>query len=158
MTKYLRIVNMVMVCLAVGYLSSKVTQASIETWYPMIKKPIFNPPNWVFAPVWTLLFILMGISSGLIWNQMAVKMPLVKKGMLFFIIQLALNALWSYIFFGLHNFLLALVEIVLLWLMIYETYHVFKQIDKKAAYLLIPYLVWVGFATLLTASIFWLNR
>ena len=81
---------MVMVCLAVGYLSSKVTQASIETWYPMIKKPVFNPPNWVFAPVWTLLFILMGISSGLIWNQMAVKMPLVKKGMLFFIIQLIL--------------------------------------------------------------------
>jgi tryptophan-rich sensory protein len=100
----------------------------------------------------------MGISSGLIWNQMATKLPLVKKGMLFFVIQLALNALWSYIFFGLHNFLLAFVEIILLWLMIYETYHVFKQIDKKAAYLLVPYLVWVGFATLLTGSIFWLNR
>ena len=99
MTKYLRIINLVIVCLAVGYLSSKVTQASIETWYPLIKKPVFNPPNWVFAPVWTLLFILMGISGGLIWNQMATKMPLVKKGMLFFIIQLALNALWSYIFF-----------------------------------------------------------
>lgn len=158
MTKYLRIINMVMVCLAVGYLSSKVTQASIETWYPMIIKPNFNPPNWVFAPVWTLLFVLMGISSGLIWNQMAAKFPLVKKGMLFFVIQLALNALWSYIFFGLHNFLLAFVEIILLWLMIYETYYVFKQIDKKAAYLLIPYLIWVGFATLLTGSIFWLNR
>ena len=74
------------------------------------------------------------------------------------LLQLALNALWSYIFFGLHNFLLAFVEIILLWLMIYETYFVFKQIDKKAAYLLIPYLVWVGFATVLTGSIFWLNR
>lgn len=158
MTKYLRIINLVIVCLAVGYLSSKVTQASIESWYPLIKKPFFNPPNWVFAPVWTLLFVLMGISGGLIWNQMATKMPLVKKGMLFFIIQLALNALWSYIFFGLHNFLLAIVEIILLWLMIYETYFVFKQIDKKAAYLLIPYLIWVGFATILTGSIFWLNR
>ena len=158
MNKYLKIIYCVAICLAVGYLSSNVTQSSITTWYPEIKKPSFNPPNWVFAPVWTLLFILMGISSGLIWNQMAVKMPLVKKGMLFFIIQLALNALWSYIFFGLHNFLLALVEIVVLWLMIYETYHVFKQIDKKAAYLLIPYMVWVGFATILTASIFWLNR
>ncbi len=158
MTKYLRIINLVIVCLAVGYLSSKVTQSSIETWYPLIKKPFFNPPNWVFAPVWTLLYILMGISGGLIWNQMATKMPLVKKGMLFFIIQLALNALWSYLFFGLHNLLLALVEIILLWLMIYETYFVFKQIDKKAAYLLIPYLAWVGFATLLNASLFWLNR
>ena len=149
---------MVMVCLAVGYLSSKVTQASIETWYPMIKKPIFNPPNWVFAPVWTMLFIMMGIAAGMIWNKLESNKELVKKGLLFFTIQLLLNALWSYLFFGLNNILLALIEIILLWLIIYETYHVFKQIDKRASYLLIPYLGWVGFATILNGSIYWLNR
>jgi tryptophan-rich sensory protein len=79
----------------------------------------------------------MGVAAGLVWSQIEKNEVLVKRALFFFTVQLALNALWSYIFFGLHNFLLALVEIVLLWLMIYETYHVFKQIDKKAAYLLI---------------------
>lgn len=133
-------------------------QSSITTWYPEIKKPSFNPPNWVFAPVWTMLFIMMGIAAGMIWNKLESNKELVKKGLLFFTIQLLLNALWSYLFFGLNNILLALIEIILLWLIIYETYHVFKQIDKKASYLLIPYLAWVGFATILNGSIYWLNR
>ncbi|MCU0350973.1 MAG: tryptophan-rich sensory protein [Flavobacterium sp.] len=158
MKTYLRILICVVICLAVGYLSSITTQSSIKTWYPLIEKPIFNPPNWVFAPVWTLLFILMGIAAGRVWNQLETNKELVKKGLLFFGIQLALNALWSYLFFGLHNILLALIEIILLWLIIYETYLIFKKIDKKAAYLLIPYLAWVGFATILTGSIYWLNR
>lgn len=158
MNKYLKIIYCVAICLAVGYLSSKVTQSSITTWYPEIKKPRFNPPNWVFAPVWTMLFIMMGIAAGMVWNKLESKKELVKKGLLFFTIQLLLNALWSYLFFGLNNILLALIEIILLWLVIYETYHIFKQIDKRASYLLIPYLAWVGFATILTGSIFWLNR
>lgn len=158
MSKYLKIVYCVAICLAVGYLSSNVTQSSITTWYPLIKKPIFNPPNWVFAPVWTMLFIMMGIAAGMVWNKLESNKELVKKGMLFFTIQLLLNALWSYLFFGLNNILLALIEIILLWLVIYETYYIFKQIDKRAGYLLIPYLAWVGFATILTGSIYWLNR
>jgi translocator protein len=158
MNKYLKIIYCVAICLAVGYLSSNVTQSSITTWYPIIKKPVFNPPNWVFAPVWTLLFIMMGIAAGLIWNKLETNKDLVKKGLFFFTIQLLLNALWSYLFFGLNNILLALIEIILLWLIIYETYHVFKQIDKRASYLLIPYLGWVGFATILNGSIYWLNR
>ena len=158
MSKYLKIVYCVAICLAVGYLSSNVTQSSINTWYPLIKKPIFNPPNWVFAPVWTMLFIMMGIAAGMVWNKLESNKELVKKGMLFFTIQLLLNALWSYLFFGLNNILLALIEIILLWLIIYETYYIFKQIDKRAGYLLIPYLAWVGFATILTGSIYWLNR
>jgi tryptophan-rich sensory protein len=158
MKTYSRILLCVAICLAVGYLSSITTQSSIKTWYPTIEKPIFNPPNWVFAPVWTMLFILMGIAAGLVWNKLESNKELVKKGLLFFTIQLLLNALWSYLFFGLNNVLLALIEIILLWLIIYETYHIFKQIDKKASYLLIPYLAWVGFATILTGSIFWLNR
>ncbi|WP_264548416.1 TspO/MBR family protein [Flavobacterium sp. N2820] len=158
MKTYSRILLCIAICLAVGYLSSITTQSSIKTWYPTIEKPIFNPPNWVFAPVWTMLFILMGIAAGLVWNKLESNKELVKKGLLFFTIQLLLNALWSYLFFGLNNVLLALIEIILLWLVIYETYHIFKQIDKKASYLLIPYLAWVGFATILAGSIFWLNR
>ena len=158
MSKYLKIIYCVAICLAVGYLSSNVTQSSIKTWYPTIEKPIFNPPNWVFAPVWTMLFIMMGIAAGMVWNKLETNKELVKKGLLFFTVQLLLNALWSYLFFGLNNILLALIEIVLLWLIIYETYHIFKQIDKRASYLLIPYLAWVGFATILTGTIYWLNR
>jgi len=158
MNKYLKIIYCVVICLAVGYLSSITTQSSIKTWYPTIEKPIFNPPNWIFAPVWTLLFVFMGIAAGRVWNQLETNKELVKKGLLFFTIQLLLNALWSYLFFGLNNILLALIEIILLWLIIYETYYIFKQIDKRAGYLLIPYLAWVGFATILNGSIFWLNR
>jgi tryptophan-rich sensory protein len=100
----------------------------------------------------------MGIAAGMVWKKLESNKELVKKGLLFFTAQLLLNALWSYLFFGLNNILLALIEIILLWLIIYETYYIFKQIDKRASYLLIPYLVWVGFATILTGSIYWLNR
>lgn len=158
MSKYLRILYVVAICLAVGYLSSLVTQSSIDTWYPTLEKPFFNPPNWVFAPVWTLLFIMMGVAGGLIWNRLESNEKEVKKALFFFTAQLLLNALWSYLFFGLCNIFLALIEIILLWLTIYETYILFKKIDKKAGWLLIPYLVWVAFATLLTGAIYYLNR
>jgi tryptophan-rich sensory protein len=95
------------------------------------------------------------------WNdleQLETDQENVKKAFMFFIIQLGLNALWSYLFFGLHNPFLALIEIILLWLMIFETYNQFKKIDKIAAYLLLPYLAWVSFATVLNGSIWWLNR
>lgn len=157
MGKYLRIIYVVAICLAIGYLSSLVTQSSIDTWYPTIEKPFFNPPNWVFAPVWTLLFIMMGVAGGLVWNKLESNEKEVKKALFFFTAQLLLNALWSYLFFGLNNILLALIEIVLLWLIIYETFVLFKQLDKTAGRLLIPYLVWVGFATILTGSIYFLN-
>ena len=158
MSKYLRILYVVAICLAVGYLSSLVTQSSIDTWYPTLEKPFFNPPNWVFAPVWTLLFIMMGVAGGLIWNKLETNEKEVKKALFFFTAQLLLNALWSYLFFGLCNIFLALIEIILLWLVIYETYILFKKIDKKAGWLLIPYLAWVAFATLLTGAIYYLNR
>lgn len=157
MNKYIKIVITVAICLTVGYLSSIVTQESIETWYPTIKKPSFNPPNWIFAPVWTMLFVLMGIAAGLVWDKYDENKELVKKGMLFFGIQLFFNALWSYLFFGLHNLLLASIEIILLLLLIFETYLIFKKLDKKISFLLIPYMLWVGFATILTITIYILN-
>nr|WP_315219994.1 TspO/MBR family protein [uncultured Flavobacterium sp.] len=158
MNKIIRIIIGVILCLAVGYSSSQVTRTGVETWYPTIVKPSFNPPNWIFAPVWTLLFVLMGIAAGLVWDRIKEQNEAVKKALGFFLIQLVLNAVWSYLFFGLKNPMLALIEIALLWLMIYETYLKFIKINKIAGYLLIPYLAWVSFAMILNASIWWLNR
>ena len=158
MNKISRIAIVVIICLAVGYLSGMVTRASITTWYPTLVKPSFNPPNWIFAPVWTSLYVMMGVAAGLIWNQITTQKSAVTKALQFFIIQLVLNALWSYLFFGLHNLMLATIEVVLLWLMIFETYSQFAKINKTASYLMLPYLAWVSFASVLTASIWWLNR
>lgn len=157
MQKILKIVLLVVVCVTIGYLSGMVTRESVTTWYPTLVKPFFNPPNWIFAPVWTLLYVLMGIAAGLVWTSGSDE-KLVRKALGFFAIQFGLNALWSYLFFGLHNPLLALIEIVLLWLMIFETHAIFKKIDKWAGYLFIPYLAWVSFATILNAGIWWLNK
>ncbi|MEC4004596.1 TspO/MBR family protein [Flavobacterium sp. SUN052] len=158
MQKILRISVVLMTCLVIGYLSGMVTRESITTWYPTLVKPVFNPPNWIFAPVWTILYIMMGVAGGLVWTKLESDPENVKKAFKFFVLQLALNALWSFIFFYLHNVLLALIEVVLLLLMIYETYKQFFKIDKNAGRLLIPYMLWVSFATILTASIWWLNR
>lgn len=158
MSKTMKILVMVATCLAVGYFSSLVTRDSVDSWYPTIHKPAFNPPNWIFAPVWSLLYILMGIAAGLVWSKIDTQTETVKKGLTFFAIQLGLNALWSYLFFGLHNVLLALIEIVILWLMIFETYKQFDKVNKPAGYMLIPYLLWVGYAFLLNAAIWWLNK
>ncbi len=100
----------------------------------------------------------MGIAAGLVWNELNSKEKEVKNALKFFIIQLGLNALWSYLFFGLNNVFLAAVEVILLLLMIYETYLKFKPINKNSSYLLIPYMAWVSFASVLTWSIWWLNR
>ena len=157
MQKILKIVLVVVLCVTVGYLSGLVTRESILTWYVTLNKPSFNPPNWVFAPVWTLLYIIMGVAAGMIWTSNSEEQT-TKKALGFFAIQLGLNALWSCLFFGLHNPLLALIEIILLWLMIFETYNLFKKINKTSGLLLFPYLAWVSFATILNASIWWLNR
>jgi len=157
MQKTLRIATVIMTCLAVGYFSSLVTRENIPTWYALINKPSFNPPDWVFAPVWTLLYILMGYAAGRIWNLIDTNEANVKRAFIFFLVQLALNALWSFLFFGLQNPMLAFFEILLLWAMIFETYSQFKRIDKVAGYLLLPYLAWVSFAALLTGSIWYLN-
>ncbi|WP_291116601.1 TspO/MBR family protein [Flavobacterium sp. UBA6135] len=158
MSKTIKIIIAVVVCLSVGYASGMATQSSIQTWYPTLTKPFFNPPNWIFAPVWTVLYIMMGISAGLIWSKKSQSPDLVKNALLLFSIQLILNAIWSFLFFGLNNTLLALIEILLLGLLILETIKKFKPIDALAAKLMIPYLLWVVFATILNGSIWWLNR
>ncbi len=158
MNKITKILVLVVTCLVIGYFSGTVTRSAITTWYPTLVKPSFNPPNWIFAPVWSMLYMMMGVAAGLVWDRIDFEKEAVKKALIFFAIQLALNALWSYLFFGLQNLMLAGVEIVLLWLMIFETYTKFVKINKIAGYLFIPYLLWVSFATILNESIWWLNR
>ncbi|WP_269686471.1 TspO/MBR family protein [Flavobacterium lacustre] len=158
MNKITRIILVVVVCLSIGYMSGVVTRSAITTWYPTLIKPSFNPPNWIFAPVWSLLYVMMGVAAGLVWDRIDTNKEGVKKAFFFFAIQLILNALWSYLFFGLHNPMLAGLEIILLWLMIYETYVQFAKINTIAGYLFIPYLLWVSFASVLNGSIWWLNR
>jgi tryptophan-rich sensory protein len=144
MNKFSRVAIVVVICLVVGYVSGMVTRTSITTWYPTLVKPSFNPPNWIFAPVWTSLYVMMGVAAGFIWNQITTQKVAVTKALQIFAIQLVLNALWSYLFFGLHNLI--------------ETYSQFAKINKTASYLMLPYLAWVSFASVLTASIWWLNR
>ena len=158
MNKYVKIIISISVCLLVAFLASIATQSSVKTWFLTIEKPFFNPPAWLFAPVWTVLYIMMGIAFGLIWSSDFKDKKVVKSAMIIFGIQLFLNALWSILFFGLCNPLLAFIEILLLWLFILETIKVFKPIDSLASKLLYPYLAWVSFATILNASIWWLNR
>lgn len=158
MNKITRILVVVVSCLAVGYFSGMVTRSAIITWYPTLIKPSFNPPNWIFAPVWSMLYVMMGVAAGLVWGKIETEKEVVKSALVLFAVQLALNALWSYLFFGLKNPMLAGIEIILLWLMIYETYTKFVKINAIAGYLLIPYLLWVSFAMVLNGSIWWLNR
>lgn len=158
MSKIFRILVVVVTCLVVGYFSGMVTRSAITTWYPTLVKPSFNPPNWIFAPVWNTLYVMMGVAAGLVWSRMEQEKEVVKNALVFFAVQLALNALWSFLFFGLKNPMLAGLEIVILWLMIYETYTKFMKINKIAGYLFVTYMLWVSFAAVLNACIWWLNR
>jgi benzodiazapine receptor len=158
MKKYTRISILIVTCVAAGYLAGIATQSGVNTWFPTLEKPFFNPPSWVFAPVWTMLYIMMGIAGGIVWSRIEVQKDAVTKALTLFAIQLALNILWSFLFFWLQNPFLAFIEIILLWLIIYETYLKFAKIDKVAGYLFIPYLMWVAFAAVLNGSLWWLNK
>ena len=158
MSRYMKILVMVVSCLAIGYLSSFATRSGMELWFSTLEKPSFYPGSGVFQPVWTLLYIMMGIAAGLVWGQLDNRVDEVRKALVLFAIQLLLNGLWSVLFFGLKNPLLALLEIIILWLIIYETYVKFSKINNIAGYLMLPYLLWVAFATVLNGSIWFLNQ
>jgi len=140
----------------VGLLGTPFTISAIPTWYATLTKPFFAPPNWIFGPVWTLLYFLMGVAFYLIWKQ-DWKKEKVKTARNYFFVQLALNFAWSPIFFGLRSPILGLIVIVAMWVFIVLTIKKFYPLSKWAAYLLIPYLLWVSFATLLNAAIAVLN-
>ncbi|MEN9557864.1 MAG: hypothetical protein RL141_233 [Candidatus Parcubacteria bacterium] len=154
--KFGQLVIAIGVCEFVGVMGSLFTFRVIPDWYGTLQKPVLNPPSWIFGPVWTTLYALMGISAFLIyqkgWKRKDVKFALVVFGA-----QLFLNAMWSILFFGLHNPLAALIEIFILWLAILCTIIHFYKVSRLAAYLLIPYILWVSFAVYLNGSIVWLN-
>jgi translocator protein len=145
----------VIVCQMAGIIGAFFTSPAIPYWYAGLVKPSFNPPSWLFGPVWTLLYLLMGISLYLVWIAKRNK----KRGCALkaFGVQLGLNSLWSVIFFGLQLPWLAFGEIVILWLMIGMTIYKQLPVSKVAAYLMLPYLAWVSFASVLNLSIAWLN-
>jgi translocator protein len=157
MKKAITLVVFIAVCELAGLLGSVFTAASIPTWYAGLAKPSFNPPNWIFGPVWTILYILMGVAAYLVY-QKGFNRPEVKRALTVFFLQLLLNALWSIVFFGVHMILGALVNIVVLWAMILATILTFRRISKAAAYLLVPYILWVSFAMVLNFSLYLLNR
>lgn len=154
-----KILICVFVCLVFGGLSGLTTVSEIKTWYLGLNKPTFNPPNWLFGPAWSTLYTCMGISLALVWDKLekANIRIFTSNAIRFFLIQFILNLAWSSIFFSLHMVAFALIEMLILWGFILLTIIQFYKINKIAGILLIPYILWVSFATLLTASILYLN-
>jgi translocator protein len=150
---YFRLIISIGGCLLVGGISGLWTAKSIDSWYKKLKKPSINPPNWIFGPVWTTLYIMMGISLYLVWTSTGSRISII-----FFIIQLMLNFLWSMFFFSMKKTLVAFIDIILLLMMIILTALYFYPQSKIAAILFIPYILWVSFATILNYKIYTLNK
>ncbi|MBM3416726.1 MAG: tryptophan-rich sensory protein [Bacteroidetes bacterium] len=157
MSNFLKLVISISIPLAIGATSGFFTVTGAESWYQGINKPSWNPPNRIFGPVWTTLYIMMGISFFLIWKADTSR-ETKKMAMVFFTAQLVLNFFWSFIFFNQQQPGWALVELAALWLMILATIFAFGNISKTAAWLLAPYISWVSFASILNYTIWQMNR
>jgi benzodiazapine receptor len=151
---YPALIFSIVLCESAGIIGSLFTASAISTWYVSLIKPSFSPPNWLFGPVWVTLYLLMGVSLYLIWKKGKKNSGLIKL----FLIHLVLNAFWSVIFFGFKNLGLAFAEIMILWVIILYLALKFYKVNKTAAYLLVPYQLWVSFAAILNLSIWLLNR
>lgn len=154
--QYLKLTIAILVCLLAGFIGSVFTSKSVSTWYTTLKKPSFNPPDWVFAPVWTAIFILMGVSLYLVWSK-GLEAKGVKIAIIIFCVQLLLNILWSFLFFGLQSPFYAFMDITVLWFIILLMIIYFYRISPVSSYLLFPYISWVSFATVLNFMIIRLN-
>jgi translocator protein len=156
LSKFLTLLICVLIPLITGSISGLANVGNVNEWYFNLIKPSFNPPSYLFGPVWTILYILMGISLYLVWKSPLGKIR--KQALIIFSIQMFLNFIWTFIFFYFKQTGLALVDIILLWVLIIAMILVFKRINKTAAFIQIPYLLWVSFATVLNASIWMLNK
>ncbi len=152
----IKLIVSVAVPLLAGLGSSVFTLTSIPTWYAALNKPWFTPPNAAFGPVWTILYIMMGLALFLIWRSPRTRTRDV--GIALFAAQLTVNVVWTVVFFGLQNTLYGLLTIVLLWILIAATIYQLYKVDRRASYLLVPYIAWVTIATALNASVYLLNR
>jgi translocator protein len=151
-----KLVTSLCVCQFAGFMGSIVTRPAISTWYAELQKPRFTPPDYVFGPVWISLYILMGIAAFLVWRR-GFHHQVVKRALAIFGVQLVLNMLWSFLFFGLRSTLAGLIGIFILGIAIILTIRSFLAVSRPAGLLLIPYFLWVSFATGLNLSIWWLN-
>lgn len=154
--EFLKLIISILICHSAGFIGTVFTSSAIPTWYDSLKKPPFSPPNWIFGPVWTILYTLMGISAYLVWRQ-GINDSQIKTALIIFGVQLFLNALWSPIFFGFKAMFAALIVIIIMWIAILLTILTFFKISTVAAVLLIPYILWVSFATILNFSLWMLN-
>lgn len=145
----------VAICLAIAALGGLATATSVETWYPTLVKPVFNPPNWLFGPVWTVLYLMMAVAGWRVWRCGG--SPIQRRAMLAYAIQLLLNLIWSILFFGLRLIGFAFVEIIALLTAIVVTALLFWRVDRPAGLLFVPYAAWVAFATVLNGAIWRLN-
>ena len=152
----LKLISAIIICELAGIIGSIFTFSAIPTWYATLTKPALNPPSWIFGPVWTTLYALMGIAAFLVWKK-GWNRKNVPKALSVFSLQLILNASWSIVFFGLHSPGWALVNIILMWLAIVWTMILFYKISKPAMWLLVPYILWVSFASYLNYAIWVLN-
>ncbi len=149
-----KLIFCIIVCQAAGGIGALATTPKIGGWYAGLNKPWFSPPNWLFGPVWTMLYLLMGVAWYLVWREKKEN----KRAIKLFWVQLLFNILWSFWFFGLENPGLAFGQILLLVVAIWATIRNFWRISKLAGWLMVPYLAWVSFATVLNGAIYWLNR
>ena len=152
-----KLIISIVACQCAGAIGSVFTRSAIPIWYATLEKPAFTPPNWLFAPAWTLLYILMGTAAFLVWRK-GLENRQVRAALIVFLVQLILNALWSVVFFGLESPLYGLIVISILWIAILVTIIKFFRISRVASVLMWPYLLWVTFAAVLNSSIWLLNR
>ena len=150
---WLVLLGLLALCFGVAGIAGRVTAGSVASWYPTLAKPWFTPPGWLFGPVWGVLYAMMALAAWLVWRQVGWRNPALGL----FFVQLALNLAWSLLFFGLQLIGAALAEILLLLALIAATTSAFWRIDRRAGLLLVPYLVWVGYACLLNGAIWLLN-
>ena len=156
MSTLVKLIISILASFAAGGVGSLFTFKSIPTWYAQLKKPRYTPPNWAFGPVWTILYILMGISVFLVWQRISTNSAVL--AFILFWIQLALNAFWSIIFFGMKSKGGGVVTIILLWLLILATIITSFRVSSWAGALLIPYIAWVSIASYLNIGVWWLNK
>ena len=146
----------ILICLIIAKCAGYATQSSLKTWHLSIIKPSFTPPDWLFAPVWISLYIMMGVAWGHL-NRIIINRTLRKKYNILFGVQLIFNMLWSFIYFGAHSIGFALIDIILLWIVLIFTIYQFFCISKLAGWLLIPYFLWTTYACILNIAIWHLN-
>jgi len=156
MRQTIKLLASLTICYAAAFFSVLFSGASRSDWYASLAKPVFMPPDWLFGPVWTLLYGMMAISLFLVWKR-KLDRPGGKAACVVFLAQLIVNAIWSPVFFGLKMPGLALIVIIILWLLIFLTVALFGKLSRLGAWLLVPYLAWVTFATVLNGSILHLN-